>query len=136
MLPRAMARNLIKQLGQFAMVGGLGTVTNLIVFFVLVDFSGAMPWWLGTIIAFGVAVAQNYALNELWTFNPNGRNRVQGRRFLKFLLFSTMALGVNLLVTQELISRFEFPMLVIPQAVGILAATALNFLTSRLVTFR
>jgi putative flippase GtrA len=125
----------MKQIAQFAMVGGLGTVTNLIAFFVLVDVSGVTPM-RGAIVAFGIAVAQNYALNELWTFNPEGQNRIQGRRFLKFTFFSAIALGVNLAVLQLLINRFDFPFFVIPQAIGILAATALNFLTSRLVTFR
>ena len=135
MLPRGMTRNLLTQIGQFAMVGGLGTVTNLIVFFGLVDLLGVGPL-LGATIAFGIAVSQNYALNELWTFNPEGHNRIQGWRFLKFALFSGIALCVNLVVLQMLMNRFSFPLLVIPQAVGILAATALNFLTSRLVTFR
>ena len=135
MLPRGMTRNLLTQIGQFATVGGLGTVTNLIVFFGLVDIWGLGPL-LGATIAFGIAVSQNYALNELWTFNPEGHNRIQGRRFLKFALFSGIALSVNLAVLQILMNRFSFPVLVIPQAIGILAATALNFLTSRLVTFR
>ena len=135
MLRPAMAQNLIKQIAQFATVGGLGTVTNLIVFFVLVDLYGVAPL-VGATVAFAVAVSQNYALNELWTFNHEGQNRIEGRRYLKFVFFSALALGANLAVLQLLISRFDFPVLVIPQAMGILAATALNFLTSRLVTFR
>ena len=135
MLPPAMAQKLSTQIAQFAMVGGLGTVTNLIVFFLLVDVYGLGPM-LGATIAFGFAVSQNYVLNELWTFNPEGRNRVQARRFAKFTLFSGVALAANLAVLQFLIRQFQFPFLVIPQAAGILAATALNFLTSRLITFR
>ena len=130
-----MARNLIKQMAQFATVGGLGTVSNLIVFFALVDIYGVAPL-VGATIAFAVAVSQNYALNDLWNFKPEGQNRIEGRRYLKFVFFSGLALGVNLVVLQSLISQFDFPVLVIPQAIGILAATALNFLTSRLVTFR
>lgn len=135
MLTFAMAQKLITQLSQFAMVGGIGTVTNLIVFFLLVDLWDMVPR-AGTIIAFLVAVSQNYALNELWTFNTEGRNRIRGRRYLKFALLSTLGLIVNLAVLEILISSFDFPVLVIPQAVGILAATALNFLTSRLIAFR
>ena len=39
MLPRGMTRKLVRQIAQFATVGGLGTVTNLIVFFVLASGS-------------------------------------------------------------------------------------------------
>ena len=135
MLRRAMAQKLLTQVGQFAVVGGLGTVTNLVIFFLLVDLSGLGPL-LGATIAFVIAVSQNYALNELWTFNSEGRNRIGGRRYAKFAFFSAIGLCVNLGVLQLLISRFSFPILVIPQAIGILAATALNFVTSRMITFR
>jgi dolichol-phosphate mannosyltransferase len=70
-----MARNTFKQIAQFATVGGLDTITNLIVFFVLVDVMGFPPVG-GAVIAFAIAVTQNYALNELWTFNAEGRNRI------------------------------------------------------------
>ena len=130
-----MAQKLRTLIAQFAMVGGAGTITNLIVFFLLVDMWGTV-WQLGQTIAFLIAVSQNYALNELWTFNAEGRNRIRGRRYAKFALFSALALCVNLGVLQLLISRFSFPILVIPQAIGILAATAVNFVTSPMLTFR
>jgi dolichol-phosphate mannosyltransferase len=135
MLPRAMAQKMIRQIARFATVGGLGTITNLIVFFVLVDILGLGPL-RGAIISFAVAVSQNYALNELWTFNADGRNRMKTWRYVKFIAFSGLALGVNLAVLQLLVSHLSFPILVIPQALGILAATVLNYVTSRLVTFR
>ena len=130
-----MAQSTLKQIAQFATVGGLGTVTNLVIFFAIVDLMGVGPL-VGATISFAVAVTQNYILNELWTFNPDGDNEMESWRYAKFTGFSLLALGVNLLVLQLLLSRFEFPFLVILQAVGILAATALNYLTSRFVTFR
>ena len=130
-----MATGLLKQFVQFALVGGLGTVTNLCIFFVIVDLAGIGPL-TGATIAFAAAVTQNYILNELWTFNPEGANRVTRGRYGKFVFFSLLALGVNLGVLQLLISHYEFPLLVIPQAIGIAVATSLNYTTSRLVTFR
>ena len=130
-----MGQPVIKQLTQFALVGGLGTVTNLVVFFGLVDVADMDPF-VGAVVAFVVAVTQNYVLNELWTFNPEGINRVTRWRFAKFVFFSSLALCVNLLVLWGLIRSFEFPLMVIPQAAGIAVATIFNFLTSRLITFR
>jgi dolichol-phosphate mannosyltransferase len=130
-----MAREMLGQLIQFAIVGGLGTLTNLCIFFAFVDVGGGDPL-LGACIAFAVAVTQNYVLNEIWTFRRIEAPGLSRGRYGKFVLFSTLALGVNLAVLQLLISHFQFSLLVIPQAVGILAATALNFVASRLVTFR
>jgi putative flippase GtrA len=126
---------LIKQFIQFGMVGGLGTVTNLVIFFVLVDVLGVRPI-PGAIASFAVAVTQNYIFNELWTFNDAGRNQISKHRFGKFVLFSSLALCVNLAVLELLLRNFEFPYYVIPQSAGIVAATLLNYATSRLITFK
>ncbi len=126
---------LIRQFVRFAMVGGLGTVTNLVIFFILVDRLGNTPIF-GALAAFGVAVTQNYIFNELWTFNDAGHNKISRPRFTKFIIFSSLALGANLLVLEFLIANFEFPYYVIPQAAGIMAATLLNYATSRLITFK
>ena len=117
------------------MVGGLGTVPNLAIFFVGVDLLG-FPALGGATVAFAVAVTQNYVLNEVWTFQRDGERQLAGRRFAKFVFFSLIALGINLAVLEWLIQNYTFPLLVIPQAVGIGAATFFNFGASRLVTFR
>ena len=119
----------------FAVVGGLGTVTNIFCFFVFVDVSGQNPF-VGALVAFAAAVSQNYVLNELWTFNPDRSNRLSLRRYLKFVAFSLIALAVNLMLLAVLLANFQFRLVVIPQAIGILAGTVVNFLTSRLFTFR
>ncbi len=130
-----MSRLVIEQATRFALVGGLGTITNLTCFFLMVDLGGvsALP---GATIAFAIAVTQNYVLNELWTFNPHGSNRVSRGRYAKFVSFSMVALGVNLLVLKLLLDAYSFPLKVVPQAIGILCATGVNFVASRFITFR
>jgi putative flippase GtrA len=133
------------QLIRFAIVGGLGTVTNLALFYALVDL-GEMGPLVGALVCFAVAVSQNYVLNELWTFATDGEGegerRGKGRgelawsRYAKFVLASLLGLAVNAAVLAALIAGFAFPLLVIPQAVGILAGTAVNFLASRYVVFQ
>ena len=53
---------------------------NLSLFFVLVDLAGMAPL-LGTTICFAVAVSQNYAVNELWTFAVEGKGRLAWQRY-------------------------------------------------------
>ena len=126
---------MLGEIWRFLVVGGLGTATNLAVFYGLVDV-GTTPPLPGATAAFAVAVTQNYLLNELWTFTADRTGEVSGGRYGRFVAFSLMSLAVNLAVLQFLVTRFVFPLLVIPQAVGILAATALNFLSSRFLVFR
>ena len=130
-----MPRPVIEQATRFALVGGLGAVTNLVCFFLMVDLGGISPL-LGALVAFAIAVSQNYVLNELWTFNPDRTNRISWGRYVTFVGFSLFALSVNLLVLKLLLDSFSFPLKVIPQAVGILCATGVNFAASRFVTFR
>lgn len=122
------------QLIRFAIVGGLGTLTNLVLFYVLVDLGSLAPL-LGTVVCFAVAVSQNYVLNELWTFATAGDGRLAGRRYAKFVVASLVGLGVNLVVLAALIATVQFPLLVIPQAVGIAAGMTVNFLASRSLVF-
>jgi dolichol-phosphate mannosyltransferase len=125
----------LNQWVRFGIVGGLGTLTNLGLFFVLVDLFG-LPALLGLLVCFGVAVSQNYALNELWTFATHGDGRVVWLRYWKFVLSSLLGLAVNAAVLAGLITAFTFPLLVIPQAIGILAGMAVNFMASRRLVFR
>jgi dolichol-phosphate mannosyltransferase len=123
------------QLIRFALVGGLGTVTNLALFFGLVDVGG-LAALLGAVVCFAVAVTQNYALNELWTFTTEGDGRLSWTRYGKFTAASLVGLAVNAAVLAGLMAVFAFPLLVIPQAIGILAGMAVNFLASRKIVFR
>ena len=130
-----MAKPLLKQFIQFALVGGLGTATNLLIFYLIVDLGGVPPL-VGAVISFGFSVSQNYVINQLWTFQEATYKGISLKRYAKYVCFSLLALAVNLAILQWLIDRYTFPVLVLPQAIGILAGTIVNFLASRWVTFR
>jgi putative flippase GtrA len=123
------------QLIRFALVGGLGTVTNLVLFYLLVDLGGT-PGPIGIVVCFAIAVSQNYAFNELWTFATRGDGALSVARYGKFVVASGVGLGVNLIVYLALDAAFAFPLQVIPQSVGIAAGTAVNFLASRHLVFQ
>jgi dolichol-phosphate mannosyltransferase len=123
------------QLLRFSVVGGLGTLTNLVLFYFLVDVGGAAPL-LGAVLCFAVAVSQNYALNELWTFATSSGGGLSLDRYGKFVVASLLGLAVNVSVLSVLLWLYPFPLAVIPQAIGIAAGMAFNFLASRQVVFR
>ena len=124
----------IHQAMKFLVVGGLGTITNLVLFYFLVD-KYQCPYLLSSTVCFILAVSQNYLLNQKWTFKKPGMDKIKTTRYLKFLIFSSLALTINLFTLETLVSLYSFPYMVVPQACGILAATGFNFILSKFVTF-
>jgi putative flippase GtrA len=120
------------QLVKFSIVGGSGYVVNLIVFSTMVELVG-INYRAAAVIAFCVAVTNNFLLNRHWTFSAgDGRAGFQAARFL---VVSLIALAFNLTVLEVLVSGFD--MAEIPaQAIAILAATPLNFIGNKLWSFR
>jgi putative flippase GtrA len=123
------------QLLRFSVVGGLGTVTNLVLFYFLVDVGGMAPL-LGAVLCFAVAVSQNYVLNELWTFATSSGGGLSLDRYGKFVAASLLGLVISASVLTGLLWLYPFPLAVIPQAIGIATGMAFNFLVSRQIVFR
>jgi putative flippase GtrA len=120
------------QLVRFSIVGGTGYVINLIVYSLLVQVA-EMHYLGAAVVAFCVAVTNNFLLNRHWTFKAaHGRASFQAPRFLTV---SLLALGFNLVVLELLVGVAGMPK--IPaQAIAVLAATPLNFVGNKLWSFR
>ncbi len=122
------------QLIQFGLVGGLGFVINLAVFafclhVVMIDYRAAY------VVAWLVAVSNNFLLNRRWTFNAHARSGQIHFQALRFFLVSLVAAGVGLLLLMlqvEVIGVSKVP----AQALAVAASTPLNFLGNKLWSFR
>lgn len=124
------------QLVRFGLVGGLGTLTNLVLFYFLVDV-GDLHWLAGAVLCFAVAVSQNYVLNELWTFATSALEQgLSLERYAKFVAASLIGLAINIGVLTTLLWLHSYPLAVIPQAIAIGAGMAFNFVASRQLVFR
>ena len=127
---------LIYEFLKFGVTGGLGTITNLLIFFLLVDLNG-LPATPVSIGCFFVAGTQNYFLNHLWSFREYTENtRVSVKRWAMFLVGSLAGLGVNILVMNFVLASFVLPYKFIAQACGIAAGMVINFVISKFVIFR
>ena len=74
--------SLFKQFFRFCIVGTIGTIINLAIFYSLVEW--LQIWYiLGAAIAFSVAVTSNYILDKIWTFHYN----TTAQRYRQFLFF-------------------------------------------------
>ncbi len=128
---RRNARSFVK----FGIVGGTGTILNLIVFWSLVDLLGANHN-LGSVVAFCLAVTSNYYLNRHWTFRRELAGRGPTRTaYARYVAINIVGLGINLAVLNLYISLFDPPLYLVAQAIGIGAAMGFNFVFSKLFVF-
>jgi dolichol-phosphate mannosyltransferase len=118
------------QLLQFGLVGVSGYVVNLIVFGLVVGPLDVhhIP---AAIIAFCVAVTNNFWWNRHWTFDA--RHGHAGFQAARFLTVSVFALGINL-VALELLIRSGMADLS-AQAIAVAIAMPFNFVGNKLWTF-
>jgi putative flippase GtrA len=119
------------QLVKFGLVGGSGYVVNLAVFTALVEGADAHHV-LAAVVAFGVAVSNNFFWNRHWTFAAGeGHAGFQAARFFAVSLFGLL---VNLAVLELLVQSAglgEVP----SQAIAVATAMPLNFVGNKLWTF-
>ena len=118
------------QLLQFGLVGVSGYVVNLAVFAVLVGPLNVHH--IGAaVLAFGVAVTNNFWWNRHWTFDA--KHGHAGFQAARFFTVSVLALGVNLIVLELLV---QGGMADIPsQAIAVAVAMPFNFVGNKLWTF-
>jgi putative flippase GtrA len=121
------------QLIRFGLVGGLGFVVNIAVYALFVHVFG-VPYQVAAVVAWLVAVLNNFVINRHWTFDaPAGRVHFQALRF--FLVSLAAFLLVNLVLLTLLVE--EAGMAKVPaQALAVAAATPFNFLGNKLWSFR
>jgi putative flippase GtrA len=119
------------QLFKFGLVGGTGYVVNLVVFALLTQ-AADMHHIPAAVIAFCVAVSNNFLWNRHWTFQAtDGHAGHQGARFFAV---SLLGLAFNLVLLELLISVAglgEVP----SQALAVAAAMPVNFVGNKLWTF-
>ena len=118
------------QLLQFGLVGGSGYVVNLAVFAVL---NGPLDihYIAAAILAFCVAVTNNFWWNRHWTFDA--KHGHAGFQAARFFTVSVLALVINLVALKLLVGGgvAELP----AQAIAVAIAMPFNFVGNKLWTF-
>jgi putative flippase GtrA len=119
------------QLVQFGLVGGVGFVVNLAVYAVFVHYIG-VDYHVAAVVAWLVAVANNFVLNRHWTFDAReGRVHFQAARFV---VVSLVAFGFSLLLLTLLVEAGGVAK-VPAQAIAVVCSMPLNFLGNKLWSF-
>jgi putative flippase GtrA len=118
------------QLFQFGLVGASGYVVNLVVFALLVGPID-LHYIPAAVLAFCVAVTNNFWWNRHWTFDA--RHGHPGFQAARFFTVSVIALGVNLIALELLVRAGvnDVP----AQALAVVIAMPVNFIGNKLWTF-
>lgn len=120
------------QLVRFGIVGAVGFVVNVAVYTVLVHPAG-VDYRLANVIAWLVAVVNNFVLNRHWTFDARGgRAHAQA---VRFLLVSLMAEAFSLVTLTLLVEGADLAK-VPAQAIAVALSMPLNFVGNKLWSFR
>ena len=120
---------------KFAFTGALGTVTNLVLFFLLADLA-KFPDIPVNIACFLLAATQNYFINALWTFKGQLTQKISLLQWYKFIISSLAGYAVNLVIYILLTRVILWSYKVIPQGIGILSGMILNYLFSSFFVFK
>jgi dolichol-phosphate mannosyltransferase len=129
------------QLFQFGLVGGSGYIVNLVVFAILTgsglffrDGSDGLGvhYIPAAIIAFCVAVTNNFLWNRHWTFDA--KHGHAGFQAMRFFTVSVLALGINLVVLELLVQVAGLGELT-SQALAVAFAMPFNFVGNKIWTF-
>jgi putative flippase GtrA len=118
---------------KFALTGGIGTVSNLLLFFVLVDVF-RLPAMPSSVACYFAAATQNYFVNHYWVFRDGRRQPASFYLWWRFILGSTGGLVVNLVILK--LSFSWFSMAVYSQFFGIAIGLVINFMIAKLFVFR
>jgi putative flippase GtrA len=120
------------QLVRFGLVGGAGFVVNVAVYALFVHGVG-LEYRAASVVAWLVAVINNFVLNRHWTFDARaGRAHHQA---VRFLLVSLAAEVVSLLLLTVFVEAAQLAK-VPAQALAVAASMPFNFLGNKLWTFR
>lgn len=129
------------QLFQFGLVGASGYIVNLTVFAVLTgsglffrDGSDGLGvhYIPAAVIAFAVAVTNNFLWNRHWTFDA--KHGHAGFQAMRFFTVSVLALGINLAVLELLVQSVGLGELK-SQAIAVAVAMPFNYIGNKIWTF-
>jgi dolichol-phosphate mannosyltransferase len=120
------------QLAQFLIVGGLGTLVNLLTLTLLIAAHVPLRAAVGSAIL--VSMTSNFVLNRRFSFG-SARQGSWWRQYLRFLAASSIGALLNYAVTLTLLAYIPALPPQLAALIGIAVGTGVNFLASRYLVF-
>jgi putative flippase GtrA len=99
---------LVGQLVRYALTGGLASIVNIGVYWLLAarGMDPNLAWTIG----FAAAVAVGYVVHSRWSFRGHGRRDNLARTGGRFVIVSLVSFGLNQLWVWLLVQRLDLPL--------------------------
>ncbi len=121
---------------KFGTVGFSGVIINLSIFYLSVNQFG-LSLNLSAVAAFLIASVNNYFWGHYWAFaSPLMEVQLSFTNYLKYLSFSGLGLGINLIVLNTITFLMGIDFYLLAQFMGILTAAFFNFTVFSLFVFK
>jgi putative flippase GtrA len=119
---------------RFLFIGFLGTILNVVIFFIIADYLN-IDANIASVIAFCIAVTQNYILNHLWSFKKYITYDLNLKSYLRYVYVNIFGLIANMIVLNLILIEFHPDLKVIAQLMGIIVGTIFNYTLSKIYVF-
>jgi putative flippase GtrA len=122
---------LAKQASKYLTVGVIGTLINLVVLYVSVEFFH-LHYLFGACLGFVLAISNNFYFNKKWTFHNHSNHYL--KQYEKYFLVSLACAGLGLGILFVLVEFFNF-WYILAQIIGIILAGIVSFLSNKCWSF-
>lgn len=110
MINKIKDNKLLVQILKFIIVGGIATIIDFAVLYLLKEFIG-LNEILANTISFTVSVIYNYIASIKWVFDVD-KDKNEKQQFIIFIVFSIIGLGINNLILWICIDKFNIHYLI------------------------
>jgi putative flippase GtrA len=117
-------------LARFAVVGGMNTAIDALLFFSLTATTSMAPV-IANVISYSAGMLNSYFLNRSWTFR-GGLGVRHREQFLRFAFFNLLTLGASSAIVWQAVPRWG---LVNGKIAALIATFALGYLVNRIFVF-
>jgi putative flippase GtrA len=119
---------LMIQIFKFIVVGGIATVIDWIIYFVLYHFIKIEPI-IANIISFAVSVVYNYWASCKYVFKVN-KEKSRARQFVEFIVFAVIGLLINEVIIWGLHNELEWNAMLV-KVIATAIVMVFNFVTRK-----
>ena len=127
-LPIKLSKELVIQIFKFLIVGGIATIIDWFVYYILYNFLGVNPL-VANVVSFVVSVIYNYIASVKWIFNVD-KEKSKKRIFIEFIVLSTIGLAITEVLLYLFISISMHKMLA--KIIATAIVMVFNFITRKI----
>lgn len=120
--------DLVVQIFKFIVVGGIATIIDWIIYFILYHFVKITPL-IANILSFVVAVTYNYWASCKYVFKVT-KDKSQLRLFIEFIVFAVIGLGINELIIFGLYNKAGWNAMIV-KILATIIVMIFNFVTRK-----